>query len=1074
MPDASLMTPERVQALYSFRTADFFMFRTPLLPLNVYDDVFSGTEGGGQDDGQNEYQAHASYLVHTALHPIIREAIAISSPSLLASLDNFDFSFSHKKSLQRIRSLTRYLIRITTRPTPFGLLSGLDYGTFKDHTQLSLEPLESYTKYTRPDMEWLLKVISDLEKDDRVIDGVTVQSNPSVYRAGSRLKNPYHTGFGQNLKVGKSFQNDSVTIRLTPVVEDVLDKAQKPLSFLELQDWVYNKYPETDREVIKPFLKELIRQEFLMTSLRPPLMNTEPFSYLLQELQKNSRIDDMNSILNTLYKMLQDFDSLPIGEGEKQLHNIRQFMKQIHEAKDVLQVDLALSSKPLHLHSSIQEEIERAADVLWKLAPSMTGTVSLQSYLNDFMEHYGEDQEVPLLELLDPDLGLGAPATYLYPPSSRTLGQKPEIFPKEREILIEEWIRQAMMDHSMEIELTEEKIKQLQVGELQEHELPTSMELYFNLSASSAAAVDQGDYQLILAPNPGSLGAGKTFGRFMHMMDESTKDKLKQLYEEEKSLGEDEIWVEIVYLPSAGRSANLAISDNLSFYELAIGTHSSKSERQTIPVSDILVGCHNHCFYLKSKSLGKRIVPHINNMLDWSKAPNIYHFLADMAFEGKRRWVPIHWTSKDILPVIPRIRVGRVVLIPAEWRLNQSTLEVDKSMSLEAWMKEFTAFRNKMKIPQYVFLREEDHRLLLNLDQILHVDLIRQEYERLKPGELIRLTETEMLSEEHCCTGPDGRYMTEIAVPLIRRSSTSTHHQNSSPPVKHEYISTAERLHLPGSEWLYVKMYGFSGRQEEFIANPLYNFVKESLQEGWTDQFFFIRYSDEGAHLRIRFHGDAANLVQEGIPKLYQWAKGLQQEGLLSRMVIDSYDPEIERYGGKSLISAAERLFCQDSLMVTEWIRNKQLGLLEMDYDFFGIVSVIDMLNNFGYSLSESMDWLIPGSSHKEYLDLYRKYRTKLLGWVEPGLIKAPDNADRTLVTNLLDARSASIRDYAERVQMMDLQGSLLNHPQYLVRSMIHMHVNRLVGTDRVREMKILTMARHTMRNLAQIRGVMP
>ncbi|MNR20820.1 hypothetical protein D3C85_1376850 [compost metagenome] len=189
-------------------------------------------------------------------------------------------------------------------------------------------------------------------------------------------------------------------------------------------------------------------------------------------------------------------------------------------------------------------------------------------------------------------------------------------------------------------------------------------------------------------------------------------------------------------------------------------------------------------------------------------------------------------------------------------------------------------------------------------------------------------------------------------------------------------------------------------------------------------------------------------------------------------MVIDSYDPEIERYGGKSLISVAERLFFQDSLMVTEWIQNKQLGLLEMDYDFFGIISVIDILKNFGYSISGSMDWLIPGSSHKEHLDVYREYRTKLLGWMEPSLVRAPKNADYPLVMKLLDARSASIRAYAEQVQTMDLQGGLLNHPHNLVGSIIHMHLNRLIGTDRAREMRILTLARHTMRNLAQLRGV--
>lgn len=103
-------------------------------------------------------------LIQLSNNPIIREAIEASSPSLLEalpSLNNFQYS---RKQRQVLKGFVRYLLRMTTRPTPFGLFSGVTYGQFASRAQLNMKNIPFYRKRTRPDMEWLLKIIEQIEK----------------------------------------------------------------------------------------------------------------------------------------------------------------------------------------------------------------------------------------------------------------------------------------------------------------------------------------------------------------------------------------------------------------------------------------------------------------------------------------------------------------------------------------------------------------------------------------------------------------------------------------------------------------------------------------------------------------------------------------------------------------------------------------------------------------------------------------------------------------------------------------------------------------------------------------------
>jgi thiopeptide-type bacteriocin biosynthesis protein len=85
-----------------------------------------------------------------------------------------------------------------------------------------------------------------------------------------------------------------------------------------------------------------------------------------------------------------------------------------------------------------------------------------------------------------------------------------------------------------------------------------------------------------------------------------------------------------------------------------------------------------------------------------------------------------------------------------------------------------------------------------------------------------------------------------------------------------------------------------------------------------ADRWFFIRYADPQNHLRIRIHGDPAELAKTLIPALRDATESLLRDRTIWRVQLDTYEREIERYGGDEGMILAERLFFADSEAVLD------------------------------------------------------------------------------------------------------------------------------------------------------------
>jgi thiopeptide-type bacteriocin biosynthesis protein len=108
---------------------------------------------------------------------------------------------------------------------------------------------------------------------------------------------------------------------------------------------------------------------------------------------------------------------------------------------------------------------------------------------------------------------------------------------------------------------------------------------------------------------------------------------------------------------------------------------------------------------------------------------------------------------------------------------------------------------------------------------------------------------------------------------------------------------------------LYLKLYAGESVIDPLLTETLAEPLQRLQTDGRFDHWFFIRYGDPDWHLRLRLHGDPDALHCQALRALSDLADGLIADGLVSRLVVDSYDRELERYGGAYGIEAAEQLF---------------------------------------------------------------------------------------------------------------------------------------------------------------------
>ncbi|MEU4645537.1 lantibiotic dehydratase [Micromonospora sp. NPDC023814] len=277
---------------------------------------------------------------------------------------------SQQRLRRLVQSAVRYLLRWTTRATPFGTFAGVAPVQFGVRAAVRLG--EAHHAVSRPDGQFIAETTAQAEQDLATLRTVAVVTNSLGYRRGDRWVLP--------CAHASADRRWDVEVRLTGPIRAAIQAARSPVRFAELAATIAGPASIADAERL---LAELVHNRVLLSALRPPMTTTGPAPHVARP-----------------YAIPEPGSRVAVD----------------------LRADITVTLPPPVLH-----EAERAASTLVAVAaPQPAGWTE---YHNAFIERWGPGAAVPIRDVLNV---LGFPAGYrgstrrapaLFTARDRLLGQ---------------------------------------------------------------------------------------------------------------------------------------------------------------------------------------------------------------------------------------------------------------------------------------------------------------------------------------------------------------------------------------------------------------------------------------------------------------------------------------------------------------------------------------------------------------------------------------------------------------------------------------------------------------------------
>ena len=210
----------------------FFVLRTPLLPFATFaalgDELAAARPHPAGADldalvGSDEERVAARMRALVA-RPEIREALFVASPSFDRALTPWMAGEAADPDVPL--TLVRYLARMATRPTPFGMFAGCSFGRTGDgNARLELAALPQYRKHTRLDTGYLTLLAEGLERDAALRGALPVRPSSGLYEAAGKLRHAE----GTTKPDSRERSYELVAIERTPYLDATLDERRHPV-----------------------------------------------------------------------------------------------------------------------------------------------------------------------------------------------------------------------------------------------------------------------------------------------------------------------------------------------------------------------------------------------------------------------------------------------------------------------------------------------------------------------------------------------------------------------------------------------------------------------------------------------------------------------------------------------------------------------------------------------------------------------------------------------------------------------------------------------------------------------------
>lgn len=172
-----------------------------------------------------------------------------------------------------MEATVRYLLRWTTRATPFGGFAGVAPVGFGPRAAVRWG--ERHHVVARPDDRYVAEYTAVAERDLATLRTVTVVANALGYRRGGVWVLPCARAEGDRVW--------DVEIDLTGPVRVAVETASTPIAFRELAAKVADEHAG-DTAAAEGLLAALVNARVLLSAVRPPMTVTDPAAHLARHI----------------------------------------------------------------------------------------------------------------------------------------------------------------------------------------------------------------------------------------------------------------------------------------------------------------------------------------------------------------------------------------------------------------------------------------------------------------------------------------------------------------------------------------------------------------------------------------------------------------------------------------------------------------------------------------------------------------------------------------------------------------------------------------------------------------------
>ena len=1033
-----------------YAAADLLVLRAALAPHAMVPD--RGPARGldrGPDGRPAEDPARLHELIQAFRNdPALAAALELASPDLAQTLTRTEQESTDRPASEVRRmviALTGYLLRLRHRATPFGLFAGT--ALIAPDTAAGGGIGTGHSLLLRPPPRWLAGLVAALESDFALPDlapQVRIAPAPSLYRTG-----PLHV-LADRSAGGPGHWRTDTSVRQSGLLDAVLvmaagDRAGNGgIRYCALLDLLHAAAPALDREKLAGYVTGLLSARFLVTDLLPPPGDADPLSYLIERL-------DHHPVAGRLDGLRRDLREASRSPRAADIRRLRGQMRSIEPGGADLVADMLLDTD-LRVPLLAVREVEHAASVAWSCTPSRP-VRSLAGLHQAMLSRYGLDRPVPLAELLDPTESLGLDG--VSPQGEAAAGAA-------RDRLLTGLALDALAAGRAELCLDRAVQRRLEAvrGACG---FPPSTDVFTEIVAASAEALNRGDFLVVLGSDGGPGPAGSSAGRLAGCLGAGAA-RLAGCEAPRQDAGPLE--VEVVFRPPDPAAGNLVSETGWTAFRIDLAGHPPKRSSRDIALADLYVIATPERLRLYSERFGRDIRPVSFSTLHPQRADAVARLLLALGCDGAAPWKSWDWGSAGALPWLPRVRVGRAVLASARWALSPDLLHLAAAATDSQWRRGLLRWRDAEEVPEVVLTGAGDRQLPLDLADPVHAALLRRE---CRDHGVVTVTEPPggiaAWRAAGWPPGPGGPHAAQIVFPLHPRRAPPPGHPTERPAVPAGRLGLPARWHghpsrasvfLPGGSWLCANLTVPAALQDCVLAELTDQALQIAAEQAEVERWFYVRTADPAGlpQLTLRFHGPARSLNQTLLPALHRWSGQLRAEGLARDLCLASYWPELGRYGGSDCMEAAERLFHRDSRLCLESVASTPGTVPPGQRPVPGVIHILEVMLDARRAVGE-----LPRS----HLSATER---RLFGELRPGLRRDQDRdgeGDRPPVTvgsHGQGARSAWMDWHAALAAYRSRLDEAGQDCVPIALSLVHMHCNRLVGPSRATERVAVALAR--------------